>query len=376
MAGYVFQLDRAFSYLASAGPREKIAIEYIDDVSVHVENQTAALVQEQNKNSIQPKATVLGDRSHALWHTLEIWLNQIKENPTGICSRYVLATNKPVSSPLASLIKLQPRTASRLVDLVASMRVTGKAPKGQKTKIQATIDTVLSFSDAELTKLLSRVEVTDSVPVIDLDQLANGFGIPSAFDTETVLNSLRGWMITSLRMSWGAGLPGMIGRASAITQCRQIESHMARQRLMPRPASEVPVTAPDRVSAQSRPFVDHLQRISAGDEDIYEAIDHFVQFNLEKHRLALTGEIPDSEWHERSRRLTDRWTRIMRAHKRNHAGKSREEIGTGVLEETTYHHREPLFNSECNELYMTSGHYHRLADDSDIWWDPEFNSSR
>ncbi|MNL80951.1 hypothetical protein D3C87_2079330 [compost metagenome] len=49
--------------------------------------------------------------------------------------------------------------------------------------------------------------------------------------------------------------------------------------------------------------------------------------------------------------------------------------GQYVFADTTYLHREDLAGQPCDELYMTSGHYHRLADDNQVWWDPEFQGN-
>lgn len=375
MAGYVFQVDRAFTYLSSAKANESVAVEYFDDVSVQAGSERK--VQEQNKNSVKQATEILGDRSHALWHTLGIWLDTIEKNSSELAGKYVFAVNRTVSTSIASLMKLPAKNDESLNELIGMLRLVGKAPNSKKTKIQSTIDNVLRRSDSELRVLLGRIEIVDGSNVeLNIDELANGFGIANGMEAGAILDSLRGWMFRVLREAWNNGLPGQVSRASAISQCRQIEALMARERLLPRPASQITVSEGARHRALTRPFVDQLQRISAGDEDIYEAVEHFLQFNVEKYRLAQTGEIPDGEWDDRSARLKDRWTKIVRSKKRSMPDQSTNDIGIAILEETTYHHREPIFNFACNEQYMTSGHYHRLADDSHVWWDPTYNPEK
>jgi hypothetical protein len=101
-------------------------------------------------------------------------------------------------------------------------------------------------------------------------------------------------------------------------------------------------------------------------------VEDFILFNTEKHRLAHRGEIPDGEWRSRGDRLTERWRRIAQQKKREFAERGAKYVGERILEETTYHHREPLAGEPCDEYYMTSGHYHRLADDDEVWWHPEY----
>jgi len=168
----------------------------------------------------------------------------------------------------------------------------------------------------------------------------------------------------------------MISRRACVRQCRELERRQARRRFISRPASEVPVSTEARASALARPFVNHLGRIQAQEEDVLQAVQHFIQFNIEKHRLASEGEIPDGEWGDRSERLRQRWNNLMLRAKRESTTQSQRATGYKLLEDTTYFHHEPLNGELCTEISMTSGHYHRLADDDIVWWDLTFTPSR
>ena len=63
----------------------------------------------------------------------------------------------------------------------------------------------------------------------------------------------------------------------------------------------------------------------------------------------------------------------MRRRTREMKPKPPTEIGQAVLADATYDHQEPLDGQPCGELYMTSGHYHRLADENQVWWDPNYS---
>jgi hypothetical protein len=136
------------------------------------------------------------------------------------------------------------------------------------------------------------------------------------------------------------------------------------------------VSDADRAGALSRTFVEHLGRIDAEDDDIIDAVDHFLKFSVEKHRLVVEGEVADREWSDRGERLRTRWRTLMRRRAREMKPKSPAEIGQTVLADATYNHHEPLDGQPCGELYMTSGHYHRLADENEVWWDPTYTPER
>jgi hypothetical protein len=53
-------------------------------------------------------------------------------------------------------------------------------------------------------------------------------------------------------------------------------------------------------------------------------------------------------------------------------GTLEEDIGFEIFTETTEDHREPLAGSDTEQVYITSGTYHRLADLIRVGWHPRF----
>ncbi|MEJ1117081.1 ABC-three component system protein [Phyllobacterium sp. CCNWLW109] len=368
-SGYILQLERALYHLSRAEHDVTVAVEHFDDVT-QLKNGLP-VIQEQDKNSVRINADLLGDRSSALWRTLQIWLHQYRN--TGLfCERYLIVTNSSVNSGVAKLLKSSREVDSPSVqDIVVMLKSIGK--QRSKAKIVATMNDVLSASDAILTELLSRIEVIDGFVLAEArDEMVNGFAIHPGLDQQQILDFLLGWLTRILKEAWDAGLPGMVSRQACIRQCREIETSLARQRFLPRAARDIGIAERDRSRALARPFAEHLRRIDADDDDLLQAVEHFIQFNVEKHRLSADGDVADREWQDRGDRLVARWRNIMRVEKRAHRDLMPAEIGQRVLSATTYFHCELLGGQSCSELYMTSGHYHRLADDDEVWWHPNF----
>jgi hypothetical protein len=370
-AAYIFQLERALYHLSRAEAGVSVAVEVVDDVSLHRADGT--FVQEQDKHSTDPNKELLGDRSKALWRTLQIWTTQRSNDPTSKCERYLLVTNTVAAAGIVSSIKKMASGHSNADDVIGAMRTCGAIKS--RAKIQEVINDVLGHSDQILKDIVSRIEIVDSIARgASYSHIANGLAIDPRMDTQAITDGLLGWLTRALRTAWEANQPGIISRAACVRQCRELERLQARQRFLPRAARDVIVAEADRSKALARPFVDHLNRIEAEEEDVLQAIEHFVQFNVEKHRLTNEGEIADREWRDRSDRLIQRWKNICLASRRALRGSSNRDIGQKILIDSTYDHMEPLADQPCNELYMTSGHYHRLADDDEIWWDPAYNT--
>jgi hypothetical protein len=368
-AGYILQLERALYHLAKADAGAFVAVEHIDDVAVLKGGRPT--LQEQDKNSVRQGAELLGDRSKALWRTLQIWLTQRADEGFATCERYLLLSNRRSNTPIAVLLKRPAGEPSKSAEVVAALRAVGASRS--KSKVQDIIVDVLSYTDAELTAIIDRIEVVDTTdPTITRLEVANGLAIDSRADAGIILDGLLGWLTRLLREAWQRQEPGLISREACVRQCRELERSQARRRFLPRPAREVPIPAAARDNAMARPFVEHLGRIEAEDDEVYQAVEHFIQFNTEKHRLAAEGDVADHEWKDRGDRLQQRWKNLMRQISREHNGDRAKDVGHRVLAMSTYDHLEPLGGQRCDELYMTAGHYHRLADEDEVWWDPTF----
>lgn len=316
---------------------------------------------------------MLGDRSSALWRTLQIWLQQFRESGV-FCDRYLLVTNMLVQAGVALMFKRTEETdRAPAHTILEALRSVGK--QKSKAKIVATMKDVLSADDAVLVELVGRIEVIDGFTLSSArDEMVNGFALHPGLDQQQVLDFLLGWLTRVLKDSWDAGQPGLISRQACIRQCREIEASLARQRFLPRAARDVHIAVNERDQALARPFAEHLRRIEADDDELLQAVEHFIQFNIEKHRLSTGGDVADREWQDRGDRLIARWRNIMRNQKRVHRDLRPVELGQRILSEATYFHCEPLGGLDCSELYMTSGHYHRLADDDEVWWHPNFRA--
>ena len=93
LAGSLFQLERALCHLASADV-DSVGVEHVDDVSSFRDDRI--VVQEQDKHIVNKDAEIVGDRSHALWRTLQIWVGQRRAG--SMCGRYLLASGANLTS--------------------------------------------------------------------------------------------------------------------------------------------------------------------------------------------------------------------------------------------------------------------------------------
>ena len=369
LSGYIFQLERALYHLATAPDESTIAVEHPDDVAI-LSDAKPTLV-EQDKNSVTPGRDILRNRSKALWRTLQIWLDIHGGPDSTTCTRYLLVTNTASTDTIASALKRRQADEIEATDVVAILR-SDSGPKS-KTKIQATIDDVLARTDDVLAALVEKIEIVESTSLAESRKvLAHALAIDPGVDAGTVLDNLLGWSTRLLRTAWQDGKVGLIERRAFIAQCRLVEQSVRRQRLVPRPARDVVPGDDARAKVRERPFVDHLNLVDATEDVVFEAIDQFLQFSIEKHRLTEQGEIPDREWQDRGDRLKTRWRGVTRKVALELPNATELDQGKHILARSTIDYHEELGGQASSELYMTAGHYHRLADDNHVWWHPAF----
>ncbi|MBF7013721.1 hypothetical protein QUC32_02555 [Novosphingobium resinovorum] len=376
-SGVVLQFERALYHLAIAGDGEAVSVEQVDDVARTKDGKVRA--QEQDKKSVSPRSNAtLGDRHIGLWRTLQIWVEGIRTGGQPSLS-YLLVTNAQPKGKIVDAIRKPAGVPDRSAEIVTALRAAGKVRKVGGTegkapsKIQETIDDVLSESDAMLTDLAGRIELVEKFDATAMrPDVAARLGIHPDADRDFIIDATLGWIVTRLREAWDSRAAGVITKNECLRYVRTKEAQAARRQWMPRPGREIHVGGDEIANARGRTFVDQLKRIELDDEEVFEAIEHWVQFNTEKSRLVKTGDIDDEIWVDRGDRLRQRWQAIERHARRTRQDLPPVERGYHVYSETTLNHQEPIDGHPCAEPYVTTGHFHRLADDKQIRWHPEY----
>jgi len=376
VSGVVLQFERALFHLANAGAGESVAVEQVDDVSRHREGRT--IIQEQDKKTIARRNSILGDRSNDLWRTLQIWIQGVRESNQA-STQYLLVTNARPKGSIVDAMRRPLTDPDRGIAILSAMRAAGRArqskPGAMPTKIQAMIDDVLASTDSDLLDLARRVELVEQYDSsAQRPEIAARLGLHPDIECDVVLDAVMGWIIERLKTSWDRNEAGVITKEECLRYVGNTQARQIRRRWMPRPPREVPVTDRDIENARGRAFVDQVVRIGLQEDEILQAIEHWAQFNTERYRLALTGDIPAEEWDDRAERLRQRWQQIDRRTARSHKDAPLVDRGYHVYSETTYDHHEDVAGNPCRELYMTAGHYHRLADDARVRWHPNYRA--
>jgi hypothetical protein len=373
-AGYVFQFERALYWLAKTPAGSAIGIETEDDVAIRYQDGSRTL--EQNKHSIQEQAEPFGDRSKDLWNTLSIWVTALHNGELDIeMTRFFMVTNKSLSDCIAKRIS-NAKTKEEIDICINDLNAAAKEPS---ETIRAYTEKVLaSTSEKYLQAIILNCELLDEArgsSGIDLrKQTIAELQIPEEFtiEADSITNELLGWLQCQVLFLWQKRQPAWILRDSFVNQFHAVLNRRKRQQKRERAANLIPVFDEQLGREKGRDFVKQLYLVTEDDCRVEEAIREFIRCNIEKNRLSADGNITDQDWLDFEETLKSRWNKIYSRSKRFMQNESEENVGFKVLTETTDDYRERLAGVETEQVYLTSGTYHRMADHLVVGWHPRF----
>lgn len=372
-AGYGYQIERALYWLARTHAGAAVGIETDDDVAIR--NGTTSLL-EQDKHSIANGAEPFGDRSKDLWNTLNIWLDAIEESRAEAeTTRFLMVTNKELPDGLAKLM-----SAATSVEAAAEC-ITGleRAAEDPPEKIATLVGRVLrSESRDTLIKIIQNTELVDATsgasgPQVKTDTIASlplpSWAVPTA---ESILNELAGWVHATALAAWRENTPAWIERDHFINHLHAVLNRRKKNIVRERAEYLIPVSADAIGGEKGRQFVKQLFLVTEDSVLVDSAIRDFIRCNIEKLRLSKEGNITDEDWQAFKAALSSRWekirARIIRMKQQHALG----DVGFEILMETTENYRERLAGSDTDEVYLTSGTYHLLAELLELGWHPEY----
>ncbi len=377
VAGFAYQFERALNWLAQKEAGASIGIETADDVAVL--SSDASLVLEQDKHSISEAATQpFSDRSKGLWNTLAMWIEAIESKQRPIESTtFLLVTNKVVPECIARHIA-RARSDEEIDTCIKELKKVGTAPPEHIAKLVKQV--LCSQARTTLRAVISRVQLadgSDGTATVGLRkstiahlQLPN-WCLPHS---DSIVNELLGWLHQTAMLAWQHKQPAWVERNYFVNQLHAILDSRKRQITRERAEFLIPVTDEKVGREKSRPFVSQLHLITDDDTVVDTAIREYIRCNIEKSRLCKEGNITDDDWKAFEGMLVSRWTKIRSRISRIKSGVAERDVGFEIFTETTEGYKETLAGSNTEQVYLTSGTYHRLADLLTVGWHPEFEA--
>ncbi|MGA2851535.1 MAG: ABC-three component system protein, partial [Terracidiphilus sp.] len=261
---------------------------------------------------------------------------------------------------------------------IVELETVGTDPPDHIAKI---VDRVLNpQSRSSLHAVISRIDLADAS-----DRTANTdlrtraiahlqLPVWSYPMSESIANELLGWLQTSVMAAWANGQPAWVQRDHFVNELHAVLDRRKREAVRERAEFLIPVPDEKIGHEKGRPFVKQLHIISDDDTVVDTAIREFIRCNIEKARLSKEGNITDDDWTAFENTLVSRWGKIRSRVLRMRIGATEPDIGFEIFSETTEDHKERLAGTDTEQVYLTSGTYHRLADLLKVGWHPRFEA--
>jgi hypothetical protein len=372
-AGFGYQFERALYWLSRSPAGYVIGIETDDDVAVR--GTDGKHVLEQDKHSIQKDGQPFGNRSKDLWNTLAIWMDAIEKREIGPNTAFLMVTNKALVPCIAHEIS----SADSYAEVIKCVAALEKAAKNPPQSITDLTQRVLrSESRQVLHTIIANCTLSDSTDKsagADLrTKSITELQIPawcSKF-ADSIFDELLGWLHKTALAAWQSRQPAWIQRDNFVNQLHAIIDVRKRQLTRERAENLIPVPTDQVGKQKGRLFVTQLYHITDDDSIVDNAIRELIRCNLEKDRLSREGNITDDDWIAFQTTLLSRWDKIRQRVVRLKKQNPEKDIGFEIFTETTESHCEKLAGNQTEQVYLTAGTYHLLADMVRLGWHPRF----
>lgn len=373
-AGYTYQFERALYWLAKSSAGSVVGIETDDDVAI--KEIDGSLVLEQDKHSLQIGAKRFGDRSVDLWKTLAIWLDALDSGEVvAETTLFLMVTNVAATDCLARRISCA-KTDEQADSCIAELEdLANEPPTSIRTFVQCVLRNDSRCSLRNLLKQCKLIDASeDSAGIALRAKTVAQLPLPEwcSAQSDSIVNELLGWLHKTALTAWQTGVPAWIPRDQYVNQLHAVLDRRTRQARRELAEYLIPVSD-DKVGKQrGRPFVRQVHLVTEDSEVVNNAIREYIRCNIEKTRLSVEGNITDEDWKAFETTLQSRWNKIRSRIRRMSKSARDEDVGFEIFTETTESHRAMLAGINTEQVYLTAGTYHLLADMIRVGWHPQF----
>ncbi|MER7151396.1 ABC-three component system protein [Streptomyces lydicus] len=380
--GYLFQFAKALHICIeqwmSADTDWSVAVEAADDIEIHQGSDRRLIQLKQRAEGVR-----MTDLSEDLWKTLRIWAEAAKASRITLTeTKLFLLTTAELPEGSAAFY-LQPRSSQhrdedRALHLLREARKASKATKGSLPKCFEAFDD-LGLGDRPLQRpLISRIEVLGGTQ--DITEVRTALKGLAAFAVghdaaKAFLARLEGWfydrVIEQMQAPGGSPVTGI--------QFDEALSDLQRQfRYDNLPIDhDIYDMSSDVSEAADKNFVRQLGLIGIGSERVGLAVRDYVRAFTQRSRWSAENLLRAGELGKFERKLVEEW--------QSRFAEMAEELGAEATEEEKkkearliyrWVDREARFpiRAGCDEVFVTKGSYHMLADELRVGWHPDFSA--
>lgn len=385
-AGFGYQYERALHRIFhSTNPGTYFGIETADDVEEQIPGANGTTtIWEQNKLTTGKKYS-LQDSSKNVWNTLRNWLKKLADASSKYNSiEFVLVTNRTVPDKALVSTLSKADTPSAVAAAVKALRDHASKMSGVAGEIAAE---VMTYTDADLTYVISRFHVADSMNDQTLkDAIYAALQFPEGMEDSQhlVYEGLMGQLFNECQTAWKKGTPYWTTAKPFFNRKHMLIEKFLEDYWKPLAQAETEFKALIDEYPEIKPaFIEQLENINLRPKLLQEELGHYWAAYSERARLLRLNRILPSDLSAVEEELCDKWkanqaARCVQENKDPEDFNAQDFLSVYQLTSTPHTFELEIGRVKSKFRYLFMGTYHHQANGGDgiehpIHWhkDPE-----
>lgn len=235
------------------------------------------------------------------------------------------------------------------------------------------VNHVLDLSSTNIIEIIQRFQLSVAAidPLRDLRPRVKAKWVRPE-SVELVIKHAHGWIKEKLD---GLLLDGKAAALNVDEFNAEIAAYLPRvdfRQILTAIAGRLELTDDTIAAEQLRTYVRQLELIDYSEEDVMEAINHFLRASAERAAWSEAGIVHDDSFDEYEASLTTYWKNKRAVQRVIHKSLSCAERGQLLLADCALH-QQKLQGLEV-PAFFTPGSFHALAEEETVGWHPDFEA--
>lgn len=374
--GFALQPIRLLDLALDAPSGSFLSLEVFEDVGL--ETASGIHVASQTKTGLVKNP--VSDRALDLWKTLSNWLTAVDSGQLPLENTiFEIYLAKRQSGKIAELFSNanSPQQAEEALDIVRKL-LWGPAPKHPKRRtlpaeMRRFVDHFLDPLKLNATGIVKRFQLAAATkdPLRDLrPKIGKKWLRPESMDL--AIKHAHGWIKEEIDTLLQAGKPAVLSVDAFNAEMTAFLQRCDFRSILVSLAGRATATSEEISAEQVRLYVRQLDLIELADEDVIEAINHFLRAAAERTAWGDAGIVHELSFDEFEEALEKFWRNTKRALRLIHKDLSDVERGQLLLSEC-YKCQQKLQGLEVPPFF-TPGSFHALAEDTVLGWHPDYSA--
>jgi hypothetical protein len=395
-SGYLYQFEQGlYSLLLLEEVTNYLSIEDVDDVAAHSQDGTVLLTL-QAKHSISQSGSTFSDNSSSLWRTLEIWLDKLEQNIFNDETKFICATNKPIST--ASLIsKFSNDTLENSIQLIKEKKKSISEKRKAKTdegKTYSAADNILPvinriLKNEDLFRIIHKnLEIRDEIDLKEkiVNKLLLNSNSLSDLQRDNIYQSLLGWLQETCLYKWRNGTNAKIEKGDLDRKYQSLISSPSIIKAIFRSKEQISIEEIEIDARKDELFVKQLQDISINSQTkkrlIKRAIEDYIRYEIEHtYIINKIGDFTKSDFDKFICQCQDQWQETFDSFIVKELDEYTDaEMNSKAIEIYDFIMRKLEMNFQLdhtfniNNIYIKNGGFLKLSNIPEIGWHPNWET--